>query len=248
MSNIQKIQPLIKYSLLGLTAVTLLSSVLLKHAFAADKSTTPIATKTATLENSKNTKNTESIENIKNNDADSTLFTLLTNLKNMHAKFRQSLVNPQQGIKETSTGELWVSKPSFFKWQVESPQKQMLLSNGQKLWNYDEDLEQVTISEVPKNISQAPYLLLLTGDSKVLQKLFSITQNGEHTYRLTPKVNDQSLIKYIDITFASSTPKSMLIQTEVGQSTHIEFYDISTAKIPAKTYDFTPPKGVDVLG
>ncbi len=242
MNNIQKIKPLIKYSLLGFTAITLLSSTLLKPAFAADKSSTPIPTKTATLENSKN------IENIKNNDANNTLFTLLTNLKNMHAKFRQSLVNPQQGIKETSMGELWVSKPSFFKWQVESPQKQMLLSNGQKLWNYDEDLEQVTISEVPKNISQAPYLLLLTGDSKVLQKLFSITQNGEHTYRLTPKVNDQSLIKYIDITFADITPKSMLIQTEVGQSTHIEFYDISTAKIPAKTYNFTPPEGVDVLG
>lgn len=239
MNNIQKRQPLIKYGLLGLISIALLSGALLKPAFAQDKSTTPIATKTTTIENAKN---------IENNDANSSLFKLLTNLKNMHAKFRQSLINPQQGIKETSTGELWVSKPSFFKWQVQSPQKQMLLSNGQKLWNYDEDLEQVTISEVPKNISQAPYLLLLTGDSKVLQKLFSISQNGEHTYRLTPKVNDQSLIKYIDITFAGNTPKSMLIQTEVGQSTHIEFYNISTAKIPTKTYDFTPPKGVDVLG
>ena len=185
---------------------------------------------------------------IKHNNADSTLFKLLTDLKNMHAKFRQSLVNPRQEIKEISMGELWISKPSFFKWQVASPQKQMLLSNGQKLWNYDEDLEQVTISEVPKNISQAPYLLLLTGDSKVLQKLFSITQNGEQSYRLTPEVDDQSLIKYIDITFVGDTPKSILIQTEVGQSTLIEFYDISTSKIPKKTYDFTPPKGVDILG
>ncbi|WP_119328706.1 outer membrane lipoprotein chaperone LolA [Cysteiniphilum halobium] len=233
MSDFKNICQLIKYSVLSVASISALSGALLNPAFAQDKSNTTTVTKTAIKEG---------------NDSESVLFKLLTDLKNMHAKFRQSLINPQQGIKEISTGELWVSKPSFFKWQVESPQKQMLLSNGQKLWNYDEDLEQVTISEVPKNISQAPYLLLLTGDSKILQKLFSMTQNGKHTYRLTPKVNDQSLIKYIDITFAGDTPKSMLIQTEVGQSTHIEFYDISTAKIPTKTYDFTPPKGVDVLG
>lgn len=237
MNKIQKIHQPIKYGLLGVFFITASSGVLLTPAFAQDKNST--TTNTPKLIKS---------STVKNNDADSMLFKLLTDLKDMHAKFRQSLVNPQQGIKEVSTGQLWVSKPSFFKWQVESPQKQMLLSNGQKLWNYDEDLEQVTISEVPKNISQAPYLLLLTGDSKVLQKLFSITQNDEHSYRLTPKVNDQSLIKYIDITFVGSTPKSMLIQTEVGQSTHIEFYDISTAKISAQTYNFTPPKGVDVLG
>lgn len=182
------------------------------------------------------------------NTANALLFKMLADVKNMHAKFRQSLLNPQQGIKEDSSGELWFSKPSFFKWEVKSSQKKMLLSNGQKLWNYDEDLEQVTISEVPKNISQAPYLLLLTGDSVALQKVFYITQNSENSYCLTPTVEDQSLIKYIDINFTKNIPTSMFIQTEVGQSTHIEFYDISTIKIPAKTYDFIPPKGIDILG
>ncbi|WP_100551273.1 outer membrane lipoprotein chaperone LolA [Caedibacter taeniospiralis] len=180
--------------------------------------------------------------------AEKTLFTRLAKLKNMYAKFRQTLVNPEQEFREISTGELWMSKPSFFKWQILVPQKQMLLSNGQKLWNYDEELEQVTVSDVPKNISQAPYLLLLTGDSKVLSQLFSIDELSSHRYRLTPKVEDQSLIKYIDMDFVNDTPSAMLIQTEVGQSTQIEFYNTSTKPIPADTYQFTPPDGVDVLG
>ncbi len=182
------------------------------------------------------------------NYSEQSLFDKLAKLKNMHASFNQTLLNPQQKLKQQSQGELWVSKPSFFKWQVLSPQKQMLLSNGKQLWNYDEELEQITINEVPKSISQAPYLLLLTGDSKTLNQLFTIERLNDKTYRLTPKVKDQSLIKYINMTFKGNIPTHMVIETETGQSTNIELLNISTQLIPQSVFEFTPPQGVDVLG
>ena len=178
---------------------------------------------------------------------DEDLLDMLSNITHIHSKFCQTLLNRQEGITKISTGELWVSKPNFFKLQIKTPQKQMLLYNQGKFWNYEEDLEQVTISEVPKNISNVPYLLILTGDIPTLKEFFNIEKVSENSYCLKSKAKDNSLITSININFANKTLKSMLIQTEVGQSTLIEFYDIYTSKISTLIYQFTPPDGVDIL-
>ena len=182
-------------------------------------------------------------------DDSSQFYDNLLALKNMHADFKQVLKNPSQGTLTESNGQMWVSKPSYFKWQTLKPSKQLLLSDGNKLWNYDVELEQVTISPVPKEVSQAPYLLLLSGKEEVLQKLFNIRKINNNTYQLTPKDKEQSLIEYIDFSFnKDKTPGQMVIQTGTGQSTSIHFSNISCAPVNKNIYQFTPPKGVDILG
>ncbi|WP_119343564.1 outer membrane lipoprotein chaperone LolA [Facilibium subflavum] len=180
--------------------------------------------------------------------AQASFFARLSAFKSMHADFDQVLKNPNQGLKQESSGQIWVSKPSYFKWQVVQPNKQLLVSNGDKLWNYDEDLEQVSVQSVPKEVSQAPYLLLLTGKPETLQKLFTIIALDKDTYRLIPKKDTQSLIKYIDVQFSGDALSHLAIATETGQSTAIYFHNISFTQIPKSTYQFKPPKGVDVLG
>lgn len=182
------------------------------------------------------------------NNANQTLFELINQIKSMKADFTQTLINKNQNIKQVSNGEMWISKPSNFRWETLSPNKQLLVSNGQKLWNYDEDLEQVTIQPVPKDISTAPYLLLLTGTAEALSKLFNVQQISEGKFRLTTKLKDQSMLSYVDMIFDGDILQSLTIQTEVGQKSTIVFSNQKMVDIPQSEFNFVPPKSVDVLG
>ena len=183
-----------------------------------------------------------------NTKASQTLFELINQIKSMKADFTQTLINKNQNIKQVSNGEMWISKPSNFKWETLSPNKQLLISNGNKLWNYDEDLEQVTVQPVPNDISTAPYLLLLTGTESALSKLFNVQQISEGKFRLTPKLADQSMLSHVDMVFDDDILQSLTIQTEVGQKSTIIFSNQKMVDIPQRAFEFIPPKGVDVLG
>ncbi|MBK2125710.1 outer membrane lipoprotein chaperone LolA [Fangia hongkongensis] len=182
------------------------------------------------------------------NKAAQALFAKISALDNMHADFTQVLRDTNQGQLQKSTGQIWIKKPSYFKWQILSPNKQLLVSNGKKLWNYDEDLEQVTVQSVPTDVSQAPYLLLLSGNESVLTKVFSVSALSEDSYRLKPKDGTNSLIQYVDMRFSGKKLTELVIQSETAQSTVITFDNVSFQPISKHTFYFTAPKGVDILG
>jgi outer membrane lipoprotein carrier protein len=181
-------------------------------------------------------------------NASQQLFELITKMKNMKADFTQVIINNNQNFRQESKGFMWISKPSNFKWETTSPNSQLLVSNGKKLWNYDEDLEQVTVQEVPKDVSAAPYLLLLTGTSNALSKLFEVKQLSVGAFRLKPKVKDQSMLSYVDMVFVGDVLQSLTIQTEIGQKSVVVFSNQKMVAIPSSEFNFVPPEGVDVLG
>ena len=191
------------------------------------------------------TKPTKTIDAL--NDAQQSFFQKINAFENLHATFTQRLNNPNQDLMQKSQGELWITKPSFFKWVVSSPNQQTLVSDGKKLWIYDKELAQVTVQAVPDNITQAPYLLLLTGKPETLAQLFSIAQLNNNHYRLTPKDKEQSLMKYIDIVFKGKLLSKLVIQTDMGQSTDISFSKQSIAEIPLDTYQLGQLPDVAIL-
>ena len=63
-------------------------------------------------------------------------------MESLHAAFRQQISG------ELHTGRLWVSKPNHFRIETNSPWQQILISDGATFWNYDIDLEQLTIADL----------------------------------------------------------------------------------------------------
>ncbi|MCF6775611.1 outer membrane lipoprotein chaperone LolA [Thiotrichales bacterium 19X7-9] len=169
-------------------------------------------------------------------------------ISSYQANFMQTVVDKSTGNKSVSYGTLWVKQPSFFKWEVLKPNKQLLVSNGKKLWNYDMDLEQVTVQNVPKTISQAPILLLLRGDPKTLNDLFFIYERKKNTFTLIPKDKESVAINKIILYFDNGNLKKLTLRTSTGIDTYILFDKYNYDKINTSFFDFTPPKGVDVLG
>jgi outer membrane lipoprotein carrier protein len=174
------------------------------------------------------------------------LYLLINKNSEMRASFTQTIIS-SSGSEQRSNGSLWLKKPNYFKWQVNSP-SQLIVSNGYKLWNYNKDLEQVTIQPVPKQISQAPYLLLLAGNLSALKSLFNIKEIGHGYFYLTPKDTKDSVIEYINIYFKQDRLTGLKIKTVMNQISILPFTNQTYAKIAPNQFEFTIPQGVDVLG
>lgn len=175
------------------------------------------------------------------------LYQYINQLQSMQANFTQILSDPNSGLNTESNGKMWVQKPHDFKWQTLSPSQQLMVSNGQKLWIYDEELMQVTVQAVPKDMAQAPYLVLLTGDSSTLDQLFEISEPHPNHFILKPKGDTGALIDSIDMYFTNDHLQKLAINTVTGQTTEIEFSQAKFSPILASEFNFTPPKDADVL-
>ncbi|TNF69138.1 MAG: outer membrane lipoprotein chaperone LolA [Gammaproteobacteria bacterium] len=191
---------------------------------------------------------TQPIYAMQNSTPTDELLQHIHHISSYQANFMQTVVDKSTGNKSVSYGTLWVKQPSFFKWEVLKPNKQLLVSNGKKLWNYDMDLEQVTVQDVPKTISQAPILLLLRGDPKTLNDLFFIYERKKNTFTLVPKDKESVAINKIILYFDNGNLKKLTLRTSTGIDTYILFDKYNYDKINTSFFDFTPPKGVDVLG
>ena len=169
----------------------------------------------------------------------------LNSFKNFTANFTQVL--SAHGQTQKTAGHVWLQKPSQFRWQVQKPSKQLYVSNGKQIWDYEANLMQVIVRPVDKMLSQTP-LLLLSGQVKNLQQLFIIKSLGSDTYQLTPK-KQGDLIKSITLKFKGNALLQLSFENVTGQLSIIRFHDVRiNQSINSNQFAFTAPKGVDVIG
>lgn len=167
----------------------------------------------------------------------------LNHLQTFQAMFTQTMQQGQRHIKQTGT--VAIQKPGKFRWQVMTPHPQLYVSNGQKIWHFDQALRQVTIQKLNHGLSDTP-IMLLTG-SVPLSKLYHIDTTAKDQFVLTPK-QPGSVMKAITLRFKNNQLTSMSLQNNLNQTTQIQFSQIRyNHKIAPAIFTFTAPKGADVL-
>lgn len=178
------------------------------------------------------------------------LSSYLQNLDNIKATFVQHTFDGKNTLLQTQMGQLILKRPNKFIWESDEPFKQLLVSNGQMLWQYDADLEQVTEQALNKKLSATPALLLSGNTSQISQEydIYSETLSEEEHFVLIPKQVDV-LFDRLRLEFNSQKMLTrMVIQDEVGQKTIIRLTDIQkTEDITESDFNFSIPKGVDVI-
>lgn len=173
----------------------------------------------------------------------------LDSLNAMQAQFVQTTRDQHNNALQELTGTLLVAKPGKMRWQTEPPYSQLVVSDNQSVWFYDEDLEQVTIRDMEQRIQETP-ALLLSGNTDEIKQNFDITyqNNGQFSrYSLAPKDSSQ-LFEKIEFQYYDNTLESMRIYDATGQVTEIVFTEIDLApQINESTFQFKAPNGVDVI-
>ena len=159
----------------------------------------------------------------------------LQTLKSMKGQFEQVVLDQGGTHMQEATGRFQVARGNQFYWLTETPYEQMAASDGETVWVYDADLEQVVVRPLNENLSETP-ALLFGGDPSAVGKAFRVEEqdrNGDNiTYRLKPRGSDP-LFETLDVTFDGQRPVSMRLEDALGQKTVIDFRDLTLNKAPA---------------
>ena len=169
--------------------------------------------------------------------------------ESLTATFQQTAFDEFGNPAQTSHGQFNLQRPGKFRWDYQKPFVQQIVSNSEKVWFYDADLEQVTIKKLDKSMGSTP-ALLLSGDVS-LEDNFILEQQGQDAdlfwIRLLPK-DENSGFKYILIGMENGKMGGMELSDNFGQLNRIYFSNLKTnVPIDATTFEFTAPEGVDVF-
>jgi len=177
------------------------------------------------------------------------LESLMSDFTNYSARFEQFSKDENGRKGEVSTGKMSVLRPNKFYWETLTPFPQLIVSDGQYIWIYDEDLEQATRKTVNADETNGA-ALILNGNVAALSKKFKISQlidqGDEKLFELTPK--SDSNFESIQLFFVGKALQELMMKDVLGKQTTIL---LSNAKLNQKfrssMFKFTPPKGTDVM-
>jgi len=166
------------------------------------------------------------------------------------ARFEQVIIDENKKVLEKASGTLSMQRPGKFRWVYEKPYQQLIVSDGDKLWLYDKDLEQVTVKSLNSGIGDTPAMLLTRERS--LAEDFKIVELGVKKQlqwvELTPKSNTLDF-EHINLAFDTESIKSMELLDKLGQVIKIHFSDVSlNPELSQQLFLFTPPPDADVIG
>lgn len=187
---------------------------------------------------------------VKADSATNNLIQLLTNIHTIQANFTETIVDKSGHALQKSKGLMQLQRPGKFRWEIKSPNQQLIVTNGQKLWIYDPDLEQVTIRLLTKEAGEAP-ALLLSNTNVSLQKEFKVQEikdnNTTRWFLLTP-TDKSSMFESIKLGFSNHQIQQMQLQDHMGHITQIQFNKMTTnLALSSVLFTFKPPKHTDVV-
>ena len=172
------------------------------------------------------------------------------------ADFTQVVTSPAKdgkaGRSKTSSGTFAFQRPGRFKFVYQKPFEQTIIADGQTLWLYDVDLNQVTQRAQAQVLGSTPAALLTSAANlKALRTEFTLEsappEGGLERVLARPKSKDGAL-QSVRIGFAGEQLAALDILDSFGQRSMIRFTQLQTlAALPADTFKFQPPAGADVL-
>lgn len=176
----------------------------------------------------------------------------LDNTKTLRADFTQTVLAKNGRKPQISAGNMAVSRPGKFRWQIEQPYSQQIISDGQRVWLYDPELKQVTIRKIGQALGSSPAALLAGDGNAALAKHFILKDAGEKNglewVEAVPKSTDSGFERVL-LGFAGDTLKSMTLADSFGQTTVLIFAKVErNPTLAAGLFHFTPPAGADVVG
>ena len=178
------------------------------------------------------------------------LRTYLDNFQSLRAKFRQEVVNQDLELVEEAAGQVILQKPGRFVWHYEQPYERVITSNGEKIWLYEADLEQVTVRRFDTGIGATP-ASLLTGTADVLDHFEYVEASsveGLELIHLKPR-SPESDFESIILGFNGGNLVQIALLDRLEQRTRLYLSEIeSPASVDEKDFVFEIPDGVDVIG
>ena len=178
------------------------------------------------------------------------LNTFIATVSTFKANFEQTVFDANGAMLEQAKGLLSIQKPGKFRWDYLDPYPQHIIADGERIWFYDVDLEQVTVKPQQETLSDTPATLLSGNSLPEDQYRFKNipSEDGLFWVGMVPKSADSNF-QAITLAFDKHGLQQMIMLDSFGQKTRLVFTQIvENYQFGSDEFDFRPPAGVDVVG
>lgn len=176
----------------------------------------------------------------------------VVNTKTAKGEFLQvqmKMVNGTAKAGKSSSGTFKFARPGKFIWTYIKPYDQVLQADGDKLYLYDKDLNQVTIKTLGNAIASSPAAILFGSvdlDKNFIMKDVGVKQ-GVEWLEAIPKTKD-SQFDTIGIGMKDGVPVGMELRDSFGQLSLVTLKNFEkNPTFAVDQFKFVVPQGADVL-
>ena len=181
-------------------------------------------------------------------DATDALRHFAQDVKSGKAAFTQTVTSPDGAKKKTAAGTFEFLRPNRFRFDYAKPNEQTIVADGQKVWLFDPDLNQVTVRGMDQALGTMPAAILAGG---AVERDFTLQaepdQGGVQWVQATPK--SEGSIRQLRVGFRGEELAVLEILDGFGQRSRLDFSKVETGPsvVGAQRFRYTPPAGADVL-
>jgi outer membrane lipoprotein carrier protein len=181
-------------------------------------------------------------------DAVDTLRAFVRDVQSGSADFTQTVTSPDGARTKTSSGSFEFARPNRFRFAYTKPFEQVIVADGQKVWIYDRDLNQVSSRRLSQALGATPAALLAGGE---LERDFELRalpdRDGLAWVEATPRAEGGTL-QSVRVGFRGKELAAIEIRDAFGQTSLLRFGKMTTNQPPvASHFQFTIPPGADVI-
>lgn len=176
----------------------------------------------------------------------------VVNTKTAKGEFVQVQMKTTNGVSKigkTASGIFKFARPGKFIWTYIKPYDQVLQADGDKLYLYDKDLNQVTIKSLGNAIASSPAAILFGSvdlDKNFVMKDIGVKE-GIEWLQATPKTKD-SQFDTIGIGMKDGVPVGMELRDSFGQLSLVTLKNFEkNPSFGADQFKFVVPQGAEVL-
>ena len=178
-----------------------------------------------------------------------TLREFVRDVKSGRANFTQTVSSPDGAKKKTSSGSFEFSRPNRFRFAYSKPFEQLIVSDGQKVWLHDVDLNQVSVRLLDQALGSTPAALLAGG---ALERDFELSalpaRDGLEWVLAKPRLKDGTVAE-LRVGFRGKDLAALELVDAFGQRSVLLFSAVQQGvAVPAERFRFVPPPGADVIG
>lgn len=174
----------------------------------------------------------------------------LDQFRSLRAEFQQSVFDEDARQLDDASGKVYIQRPGRFRWDYTKPYPQEIVGDGENVWIYDSELEQVMVRPMDDALGDTP-AMLLSSDQPVEHRFEVRDVDGPDGYAwvgLTP-LGDQVNFTEIRLGFDGDTLRVMELTDAFGQLTRLRFTKVErNPDLEPQLFQFTPPEGADVFG
>jgi outer membrane lipoprotein carrier protein len=177
-----------------------------------------------------------------------TLRSFVRDVKSGHADFTQTVTSPDGAKKKSSSGSFDFARPNRFRFAYAKPFEQTIVGDGEKVWIYDADLNQVSSRKLGQALGATPAALLAGGS---LERDFDLAnlpaKDGLEWAEAKPKAKDGAF-QAVRVGFKGGELAALEIIDSFGQRSLLRFNGfVANPPVSAEAFRFKVPAGADVI-